>query len=75
MFSDLVMPGPTDGIALARTLAERRPTCRVLTTGFSPRRRAAARDGLRLLEKPTPSTPWPARWTPLAETRAADFAS
>ena len=37
LFTDIVMPGGADGLALARTAAERWPTLPVLfTTGYSP---------------------------------------
>lgn len=53
VFSDLVMPGGMDGIALARELARRRPDVPILlSTGFSPAAAAAADQGLRLLAKP-----------------------
>jgi CheY-like chemotaxis protein len=36
VFSDVVLPGPADGLALARTLAERWPNIPVvLTTGYT----------------------------------------
>ncbi|MBP6546861.1 MAG: response regulator [Phenylobacterium sp.] len=53
VFSDLVMPGEMDGIALAREIGRRWPSMPVLlTTGFSPGVAAAAREGLTLLTKP-----------------------
>jgi signal transduction histidine kinase/CheY-like chemotaxis protein len=53
VFSDLVMPGEMDGIALAREIGRRWPSLPVLlTTGFSPGVAAAAREGLTLLTKP-----------------------
>jgi len=53
MFSDMVMPGPMDGAALAETVLQRRPDLPVvLTTGFSDAADSAARKGLRLLAKP-----------------------
>ena len=53
MFSDMVMPGPMDGAALAEAVLQRRPDLPVvLTTGFSEAAEAAARKGLRLLAKP-----------------------
>ena len=53
MFSDMVMPGPMDGAALAEAVLKRRPDLPVvLTTGFSAAADSAARQGLRLLAKP-----------------------
>ncbi|CAN5630833.1 hypothetical protein BH10PSE5_BH10PSE5_25700 [soil metagenome] len=53
VFSDLVMPGEMDGIALAREIGRRWPRLPVLlTTGFSPGVAAAAPEGLTLLTKP-----------------------
>ena len=53
VFSDLVMPGEMDGIALAREISRRWPALPVLlTTGFSPGVAAAAEEGLTLLTKP-----------------------
>jgi signal transduction histidine kinase/CheY-like chemotaxis protein len=53
MFSDMVMPGPMDGAALAEIVLQRRPDLPVvLTTGFSEAADSAARKGLRLLAKP-----------------------
>ena len=53
VFSDMVMPGEMDGIALAREITARRPGLPiVLTTGFSEAAAAANQDGLRLLVKP-----------------------
>ncbi|MES2721527.1 MAG: ATP-binding protein [Pseudomonadota bacterium] len=53
VFSDLVMPGEMDGIALAREIGRRWPSLPVLlTTGFSPGVAAAAEEGLTLLTKP-----------------------
>jgi signal transduction histidine kinase/CheY-like chemotaxis protein len=53
VFSDMVMPGPMDGAALAEAVLQRRPDLPiVLTTGFSAAAEAATRRGLRLLPKP-----------------------
>ncbi|HQT53394.1 MAG TPA: ATP-binding protein [Phenylobacterium sp.] len=53
VFSDLVMPGEMDGIALAREIGRRWSSLPVLlTTGFSPGVAAAAEEGLTLLTKP-----------------------
>jgi signal transduction histidine kinase/CheY-like chemotaxis protein len=53
MFSDMVMPGPMDGAALAEAVLKRRPDLPVvLTTGFSEAAAEAARQGRRLLAKP-----------------------
>ena len=53
MFSDMVMPGAMDGVALAEAVLQRRPDLpMVLTTGFSEAAEAAMRMGLRLLPKP-----------------------
>jgi CheY-like chemotaxis protein len=53
MFSDMVMPGPMDGAALAEAVLQRWPNLPVvLTTGFSEGADAASRMGLRLLPKP-----------------------
>jgi signal transduction histidine kinase/ActR/RegA family two-component response regulator len=53
VFSDMVMPGPMDGAALAEAVLQRRPGLpMVLTTGFSEAAQAATRMGLRLLPKP-----------------------
>jgi signal transduction histidine kinase/CheY-like chemotaxis protein len=53
VFSDMVMPGPMDGAALADAVLQRRPGLpMVLTTGFSEAAESATRKGLRLLPKP-----------------------
>ncbi len=53
VFSDMVMPGPMDGAALADEIRRRWPNMPlVLTTGFSEAAEAAAQKGLRLIAKP-----------------------
>ena len=53
VFSDMVMPGPMDGAALADEIGRRWPNLPlVLTTGFSEAAEAAAQKGLRLIAKP-----------------------
>jgi signal transduction histidine kinase/CheY-like chemotaxis protein len=53
VFTDMVMPGPMNGIELAREIARLRPGLPiVLTTGFSPAAQAATQEGLPLLSKP-----------------------
>ena len=53
VFSDMVMPGRMDGMALARTIAERWPDLPVLlTTGYSEAAAAALAEGFRVLPKP-----------------------
>jgi signal transduction histidine kinase len=56
LFTDIVMPGGLDGLALARTALDRSPALKVvLTSGFPPDRVAAATHrlhGIQLLSKP-----------------------
>jgi signal transduction histidine kinase/ActR/RegA family two-component response regulator len=53
VFSDMVMPGPIDGVTLAQTIRGRWPDLPVvLTSGFSEAADAASRQGWRLLAKP-----------------------
>jgi signal transduction histidine kinase/ActR/RegA family two-component response regulator len=53
VFSDMVMPGPMNGLDLAREIGRRRPDLPVvLTTGFSDAAAAATAEGMRLLVKP-----------------------
>jgi signal transduction histidine kinase/CheY-like chemotaxis protein len=53
VLSDIVMPGPLNGLELARTLRRRRPDLPVLlATGYSQYAAAAASDGFGLVEKP-----------------------
>jgi signal transduction histidine kinase/CheY-like chemotaxis protein len=53
VFSDMVMPGPMDGAALADEIRRRWPNLPlVLTTGFSEAAESAAQKGLRLIAKP-----------------------
>jgi len=53
VFSDMVMPGRMDGMALARAIAERWPDLPVLlTTGYSEAAAAALAEGFRVLPKP-----------------------
>jgi len=56
VFSDVVLPGGMDGIALTREVVRRRPGSKVLLTSGFPGRRLADADGLgdtvRLLSKP-----------------------
>jgi signal transduction histidine kinase/ActR/RegA family two-component response regulator len=53
VFSDMIMPGPMDGAALAETLTQKRPGLPVvLTTGFSEAAKEAVRKGLTVLPKP-----------------------
>ena len=52
VFSDIVMPGPIDGVGLAREIRSRYPKLPVvLTTGYSDAARAAPAD-LKILHKP-----------------------
>jgi PAS domain S-box-containing protein len=52
VFSDIVMPGPIDGVGLAREIRSRYPKLPVvLTTGYSDAARAAPTD-LKILHKP-----------------------
>jgi len=53
VFSDMVMPGPIDGVTLAHSIRQRWPGLPVvLTSGFSEAADAAGREGWRLLAKP-----------------------
>ncbi|MEO6339838.1 MAG: ATP-binding protein [Caulobacteraceae bacterium] len=53
VFSDMVMPGETNGLELAREISKRRPDLPiVLTTGYSAAAAAARAEGIRLLVKP-----------------------
>jgi signal transduction histidine kinase/CheY-like chemotaxis protein len=53
VFSDMMMPVPIDGLALARSVRRSLPDMPVLlTTGFSEAASAAASDNFRLLLKP-----------------------
>lgn len=53
VFSDMVMPGEMDGLALAKAIRERHPGLPVvLTTGFSEAAAAATAERFRLLSKP-----------------------
>ncbi len=53
VFSDMVMPGDMNGLALAEEIATRRPDLPiVLTTGYSNAAASAAAKGIRLLVKP-----------------------
>ena len=53
VFSDMVMPGDMDGLALAKAIRERDPDLPVvLTTGFSEAAAAATEERFRLLAKP-----------------------
>jgi signal transduction histidine kinase/ActR/RegA family two-component response regulator len=53
VLSDMVMPGEMDGLALAKTIRERRPELPIiLTTGFSEAAAAASADRFPLLSKP-----------------------
>ena len=53
VFSDMVMPGDMDGLALAKAIRERNPDLPVvLTTGFSEAAAAATAERFRLLAKP-----------------------
>jgi len=53
VLSDMVMPGPMDGLALARAIREKRPDQPVmLSTGFSEAAEAARASGFPLLQKP-----------------------
>ncbi len=53
VFSDMVMPGAMDGLALAKAIRERDPGLPVvLTTGFSEAAAAATTERFRLLSKP-----------------------
>ncbi len=58
VFSDLVMPGERDGLAVAHAVRERWPDLPVLlATGYSEAANRAMKDGYTLLSKPyTPST-------------------
>lgn len=53
VYSDMVMPGALDGLALAKEVRRRHPGLPVvLTTGFSAAASAAAEENFRLLPKP-----------------------
>ena len=53
VFSDMVMPGEMDGLALAKAIRDRDPGLPVvLTTGFSEAAAAATAERFRLLSKP-----------------------
>lgn len=53
VFSDMVMPGDMDGLALAKTIRERHPGLPVvLTTGYSEAAATATAERFRLLPKP-----------------------
>jgi signal transduction histidine kinase/CheY-like chemotaxis protein len=53
VFSDMVMPGPIDGVTLAQSIRKRWPGLPVvLTSGFSEAADTASREGWRLLAKP-----------------------
>ncbi len=53
VFSDMVMPGDMDGLALAKAIRARHPELPVLlTTGFSEAASAATAETFRLLSKP-----------------------
>jgi signal transduction histidine kinase/ActR/RegA family two-component response regulator len=53
VFSDMVMPGEMDGLALAKAIRERHPGLPVvLTTGFSEAAATATAERFRLLSKP-----------------------
>ncbi len=53
MFSDMVMPGSLNGLALAREVRARRPDLPILlTTGFSEAASEASEANFRLLLKP-----------------------
>jgi PAS domain S-box-containing protein len=53
VFSDVVLPGPIDGVQLARLLARRRPDLPVvLTTGYSDALTDGLDAGIELLRKP-----------------------
>ncbi len=53
VFSDMVMPGDMDGLALAKAIRQRHPDLPVvLTTGFSEAAAAATAERFRLLSKP-----------------------
>lgn len=53
VFSDMVMPGAMDGLALAKTVRERHPGLPVvLTTGYSEAAATVTTERFRLLQKP-----------------------
>jgi two-component system NtrC family sensor kinase len=53
LLSDIVMPGGTSGLDLARTVRQRFPALPILlTTGYSTAAREAAAEGLTILQKP-----------------------
>jgi two-component system, NtrC family, sensor kinase len=53
MLSDIVMPGPMDGITLARRVRQQRPEIPiVLVTGYAGHAAKAAADGFPILQKP-----------------------
>lgn len=53
VFSDMVMPGEMNGLALAEAIASRFPNMPiVLTTGYSNAASSARAKGIRLLLKP-----------------------
>ncbi len=56
VLSDVVMPGPHDGVALARHLRERKPELPVvLMTGYASEVGEAVASGLEVLTKPCPA--------------------
>jgi DNA-binding NtrC family response regulator len=53
MLTDVVMPGPMDGAALARTVAQRHPATRVLLmSGYADDALDGVKQQWRVLEKP-----------------------
>jgi DNA-binding NtrC family response regulator len=56
VLSDIVMPGPHDGVALAKHLREHKPGLPVvLMTGYSKEVGEARASGLEVLTKPCPA--------------------
>ncbi len=57
VITDIVMPGRTNGIDVARSIRERHPAIPViLTTGYSAAAREANQDGFPILSKPYPTS-------------------
>jgi CheY-like chemotaxis protein len=53
VFSDMIMPGDMDGLALAKAIREEQPSLPILlTTGFSGSSDAVKAENFRLLQKP-----------------------
>ena len=64
LFSDVVMPGPLDGVALAQEAVQRRPSLRVLLTSGFTERAATPSSGRPI--------PWPLLSKPYRNSELAD---